>query len=152
LATLTQIGSGVDLSGREEIWPVMFASVREHPILGVGAGNAEVVSLTAGVYRGSDVTRGAGPHNTLLQTLVEGGVVGAALYLAVWLMAAAYLLALWRRGEPLAGALALGVLAWAVAGLVLHLQDQKVAALLLGSIVALHLADPVSTADKVHVE
>jgi O-antigen ligase len=152
VATLAHLDSGVDLSGREEIWPVMFASVREHPVLGVGAGNAEVASLDAGVYRGSDVTRGAGPHNTLLQTLVEGGLVGATLYLAVWLTAAAYLVALWRRGEPLAGPLALGVLAWAVAGLVLQLQDQKVAALLLGSIVALWLASSVSMADEVHVE
>jgi O-antigen ligase len=147
VASLTQLNSGVDLSGREEIWPVMFASVGEHPILGVGAGNAEIVSANAGVYRGSDSTRGAGPHNTILTTLVEGGVIGAALYLAAWLTAAAYLVALWRRGEPFAGALALGVLAWTVAGLALQLQDHMVAALLFGSILALWLSDTAVAVD-----
>jgi len=76
-------------SGRTDLWRVGWAVVEDRPVLGAGAGNFGVVSRgylgEAGLLRRSDliVSTSNVLHNTYLGTLVELGVVGACLLLAI---------------------------------------------------------------------
>ena len=77
-------------SGRTDIWTVGLRMVRAHPIVGVGSGNYAVAEphylLTSpGLIKYTDfIIKTPYPaHNIYLQVLVEMGVIGLALFLAV---------------------------------------------------------------------
>jgi O-antigen ligase len=77
-------------SGREDLWSIALAMFRNHPVLGVGAGNFQVlepsyaaissVNLTE-VKSVVDIARWV--HNTYLHILVEFGIVGLACFAVV---------------------------------------------------------------------
>lgn len=83
---LTNVDGG---SGRTDLWRVGWEMAQDRPLLGVGAGNFGEVSPRylgeAGLLRRSDliVSTPNVLHNTYLGTLVELGVVGAGLWLAL---------------------------------------------------------------------
>lgn len=58
----------MSLSGREDIWEVMWQGFLDHPILGNGLGNVHIYEITA--------------HNEYLRSLYETGIVGTVAYLA----------------------------------------------------------------------
>jgi len=60
----------LDLSGREPIWASFFSHFQSRPWLGLGLGSAQPGVLHSML-----------PHNEFLRLLVEGGVVGSAMYL-----------------------------------------------------------------------
>lgn len=81
-------------SGRVDLWTVAGRMVEAHPVRGVGAGNFPTASihylLQPGTIQRDDFIINADPfvtHNTYLQVLAEGGVVGLALFLAIVAMA-----------------------------------------------------------------
>jgi O-antigen ligase len=66
---------------RAQLWPAAIELFRQHPLLGVGAGNFSVMLPSAGVY---GVASGA--SSLWLQTLAEQGIVGfAALATFAWM-------------------------------------------------------------------
>lgn len=71
LTTGSEISSGA-LGGRGYIWKMGLRTYAEHPILGVGAGAFKVA-----------VGIGKVAHNTLISVLVELGLVGISLFLAI---------------------------------------------------------------------
>lgn len=74
-------------TGRTDIWTVGLRMVQDNPVLGVGAGNFEVVSsdylLRPGLLERSDFVLDDPKvaHNIYLHVLAELGVVGFALFL-----------------------------------------------------------------------
>lgn len=76
-------------SGRTDLWRVGWEVVKDRPLLGAGAGNFGEVSTSylgeAGLLRRSDLIISTSNvlHNTYLGTLVELGIVGACLLLAI---------------------------------------------------------------------
>jgi O-antigen ligase len=84
---LTHFTSGGG-SGREDLWSIAMAMVRDHPLFGVGAGNFQVLEPT---YALSSINIGTpgiidSPrwvHNTYLHVLVELGVVGLICLLVI---------------------------------------------------------------------
>lgn len=89
-------------SGREDLWTVAWRVAEEHPVLGVGLSNYEIVA--------KDYTRRPGSlknvnkiaekphvvHNTYLEALTETGVVGLALLLFI---AGASIYSAWLAGK-----------------------------------------------------
>jgi O-antigen ligase len=75
-------------SGREDLWRIGVRVAEDHPLLGVGSGNFEVVSIrytqTSGpLSYGKGILRGQEPHNVYLGLLAEVGSLGLLLYLLV---------------------------------------------------------------------
>jgi len=107
-------------AGRKAIWSRARMYIRQHPLLGVGAGNFMVAE---GNYN-ADVGRTgkwSAAHNAYLQALAELGFLGGGVYILMLLTAAVVALRVWRdrsrpRGPPavhypelLAGLLAFAV-------------------------------------------
>jgi len=90
---------GTGYLARIDLWQLALGLWRDHPFLGIGAGNwSAAVSLT---YSG-------GTHNSLLQILVELGIFGAAFATIAFF---AILAATWRiRGDRLRLCLLTGIL------------------------------------------
>jgi exopolysaccharide production protein ExoQ len=69
-------------AGRTDIWAVGYEIFSESPIIGVGYANFPV-AFTASVIRSANVTydvgAGRGPHNVVVGTVGELGIVGIAL-------------------------------------------------------------------------
>ncbi len=117
-------------SGRSDLWTVAWRVFQDHPVVGAGLNNFEVV---AGDYvrrpgvlqRGDLITEHPHVvHNTYLQLLAENGVVGCALFL---LVVCGCLFAAWKAGmifeaqgdaafEALARAVLVGGISILVAG------------------------------------
>ena len=80
------------LSGRLATWEKCFAHIRENPVI-----------LVSGLSVNGDVrpviNQKAHTHNILLQTLMEGGVPGLLLFLAVLVCFAVHAVRLFRRAE-----------------------------------------------------
>jgi O-antigen ligase len=80
-ASQTTVGKRIanyhgSLEGRTSLWAAAAETVAEHPLLGVGKGNWQAAS-----------GRQSLPHNTVLTLMVDGGLVGFAVFmvpLAVW--------------------------------------------------------------------
>ena len=77
-------------SGRTDIWTVGLRMVRANPIVGVGSGNysdaePHYLLTSPGLIKYTDFIIGTPypAHNIYLQVLVEMGVIGLALFLAV---------------------------------------------------------------------
>ena len=94
-------------SGRTDIWRVAWRMVEDKPVVGVGAGNFEKVSIRyvvqPGVIQRDEyvVDRPKVAHNVYLQVLAELGTIGLVLFLAVIGMA---LLAVLRAARVYAAA------------------------------------------------
>jgi O-antigen ligase len=96
-------------SGREDLWRVGLRVAEDHPLLGVGSGNFEVVSVrytqrSGSLSYGKGILRGQEPHNVYLGLLSEVGAIGLLLYLLVPLislwMALAAARTFERSGRP----------------------------------------------------
>jgi hypothetical protein len=98
----TRLGSGGG-GNRWSWWQEAWHGFTAHPLGGTGAGTFRFTDLR--LRRSTDITA-LEPHNTPLQFLSETGIVGFLLYLGV---AAAVLLAAWRRRGGAATALGITV-------------------------------------------
>lgn len=72
--------------GRWKIWQVAGATVRDHPILGVGAGMMPTTHRFEALRRGFDYTVLGlrDTHSTYLRIAAETGIPGLIIYLAMW--------------------------------------------------------------------
>ena len=111
---LGALGKDRTLTGRTDVWAVAFQSVREHPLLGVGAGNFWQHDSWAAL-RLTERFPGADPtsfnfHNAYFEALVHLGVVGMLTAGAIWLRGVAMIAWAWwtdqRFGDPFWVALA----------------------------------------------
>jgi len=127
-------------SGRSELWKVGLRIVRAHTVGGVGVGNSEHAAanyvLQPGVIHRSSLIFSSEPfpvHNTYLQVLVEMGVPGLLLFLAVIVVCLgcalrAARLAVQRRDvtlEALARAVFLALIGMLVADFFISVQYSK---------------------------
>ena len=117
-------------AGRTDIWSVGITLFRSAPIAGVGYANFPVADTLAAI-RAADVNArhlGAGPHNVVIGTLVELGLLGFLLLLAFLLP-----LVLRRGWGPDAAAVQAALASLLVAALFLDiLSDRKQVWLLIG--------------------
>jgi len=92
-------------SGRLDLWSAAWHGVHEHPWLGLGAGNFQAHALdllqsTPGVDTAANyVAAGRVVHNAYLETLVELGPVGLALFLLVIALTGRYFVVAFRRAR-----------------------------------------------------
>ena len=73
-------------AGRTSIWQVVFAAFQQHPFFGWGAGGS-VEAYDRGflkIFQSYNAGWGRPPHNTVLQTAVELGVIGLVLILVAY--------------------------------------------------------------------
>jgi O-antigen ligase len=138
-------------SGRVDLWEVAVQVFRDHPLIGVGAGNFRVVepayAITDINLRSThlvvDLTKVV--HNTYLHLLTEIGLIGLALFVSIIVAA----LALGMRAikefseqrdsemEILARGLVVGTIGMLAAFFFISAQHEKQLPLLLGAIAAL---------------
>lgn len=82
--------TGVDpensASSRWQIWQIAAATVRQHPLTGVGSGMMPIVHANEAARRGSTVTIQGyrDTHSTFLRIASETGLPGLILYLTIW--------------------------------------------------------------------
>ncbi len=122
---------------RKRIWVAALATAEAHPLSGTGFGNLIAELDQRGVSEQAD----AHAHDTYLQFLAEGGLLGGTALL-LWLAAAgADLLAALRAHRALAagaaGALLATLIAWTTDVEVRYLQVSAMVAVLFGLIAAL---------------
>lgn len=144
LSTVTQVGTALageqadpSIEGRVAALKAGINMIKEHPLLGVGAGNFETVEPDYLRRFGIVSEKTWAPHNLYLQMAAEGGVLGLLAWLAFYAGALVTALrAWWRAGSALPrrfasrdAMLALGVwvglLAWAIASFFLHLSQVR---------------------------
>jgi O-antigen ligase len=82
--------SGVDPEGsaqaRWQVWEIAAETIRDHPLVGVGAGMMAPTHQRIAAQRGLEFTvRGfRDTHSTYLRIAAESGIPGLLLYLAIW--------------------------------------------------------------------
>jgi O-antigen ligase len=87
-------GFTINVTGRNALWSANWGWFKESPVIGKGAGASD--RLTTGLPQ-----HGAGhPHNDYLRIMVDYGLVGLALWLAVYLSLVRYS---WRRWKEVRG-------------------------------------------------
>ena len=97
LSVLTGSGSGVSSNGRNQLWVAAWQTMLRHPLLGAGTGSF--------AHEGrSEVCPGPGcldryPHNVVLETGAELGVIGALITVAFLVTSGGGILRLWRRSR-----------------------------------------------------
>jgi O-antigen ligase len=95
LSVLTGSGSGESSNGRDQLWVAAWDTMLRHPLLGAGTGSF--------AHEGrSEVCPGPGcldryPHNVVLETGAELGIVGALITIAFLVTAGGGILRLWSR-------------------------------------------------------
>lgn len=147
ISTSTSVTADKSLVDRAAVQRVGLAMARDHPLLGVGAGNFELREEDYRRRYGPELNENLAPHDVYLEMLSESGVVGLAGWLA-FLLGAALLgvrtvVTARRRAPPrstrhvgapaatggvalpalLAAGLVAGLAGWAVASVFLHLAD-----------------------------
>jgi O-antigen ligase len=155
LSTLTDLeeagagGGDQSLVGRVVAQRSGLAMFVDHPAIGVGAGNFELVEPDYARRLGFPTSKALAPHNVYLQMAAEAGVVGLAawiLFLGSGWFVAGRALILSRhlhRGPPPSPASLLAVAAlaalagWALASLFLDLAHGRVLMLVIGLAAAL---------------
>lgn len=123
-------------AGRGDIWLVALEIIRANPLLGVGLDNFGVafdryLPQTAGIL--SDIGRGRGSHNTLLNVQSELGLVGLGLFVTMvgctlqrgWRAIRAFKRQAERQLTMLATAVWLALIGLLVAGLFIEIQYWK---------------------------
>lgn len=126
LGTIQHQVAARDLNGRVDIWARGLEAVREHPLVGAGAG---AFGLAVGARRSREVAA----HNTFLGVAVEHGFVGLALLLGVLVCC---LHRAWKAGGA-EGRLWIFVLAvWLLIANTLSWENRELTWLLLGLIAA----------------
>lgn len=66
-------------SGRVEIWSNAFDTFRSNPVLGIGINSIREYNL-------ENYSRGVYVHNSLIEVLVETGIIGFSLYMVFWIL------------------------------------------------------------------
>jgi O-antigen ligase len=97
LSAIVGGASGLSTNGRAHLWSQAFTAFAEHPLLGIGTGG--FAALSAETY----------PHNILLESACELGLVGALVMLGILGSSLSRLIRLWRSA-PGAQALDAGLL------------------------------------------
>jgi hypothetical protein len=156
LQTLGEIGAagaeGGDpsLVGRLAAQQAGAAMFVDHPLLGVGTGNFELVEPDYQRNAGLVLSRVIAPHNLYLQAAAESGVLGLGawlLFFGTGLAAAGYVLVWGARGEPegrgpgellvsrqerlVAAGIVAGLVGWGLASVFLHLANLRILMLVL---------------------
>jgi O-antigen ligase len=101
MSTLTNLEDDYntyDRYGRKEVWKRGRQYIREHPVIGVGAGNFPIAEgdYFAVLYAGMRGAKWSNAHNAYVQTFAELGVVGGSIFVGILLVAVRYSLRLWR--------------------------------------------------------
>ena len=107
-----ELANRVAFAERIVYWQAGFTTFAQHPLLGVGFGNAgffmegnlpgyafrltEIRDLLSGAFAGLP-----NPKNLWIRLLAETGLVGFAAFLTWWLLVGASAVSLWRRGSGL---------------------------------------------------
>lgn len=156
---ISQSGPGMasDVTGRTELWSRAIYGIQDFPFTGMGMNTFRKLLprmyptfLTAPDF---DV---AHAHNQLLQAALDLGIPGLIAYVSIWMIAAALLVAVYRRPERhyrlIAGGLGVGLIAHFAFGMTdavaLGSKGGVVFWLALGLTVALHriaVTDPGAT-------
>ncbi|MBQ7542342.1 MAG: O-antigen ligase family protein [Clostridia bacterium] len=90
----------ISVSTHANIWRACFQMLRGHWLFGYGTGVGNVRNMLHEIYH----IQQPHAHNLILEFLLENGVVGAALFLAMLAVAAVQLLRLTRQGGRARGA------------------------------------------------
>jgi O-antigen ligase len=138
-------------SGRVDLWHVALQVSRSHPIIGVGAGNFQVVepaySITDINLTRTDLVVDLAKvvHNTYLQVLTEIGLIGFALFVSI--IVAAFVLGMRAvktfsdvgdlEMEVISRGLVIGTIGMLAAFFFISAQHAKQLPLLLGALAAL---------------
>lgn len=149
LTRITHFSAGGG-TGRSDLWTIALEMWRDHPLLGIGAGNFQTVEPRYAVGAANltrvdlviDTPKVA--HNTYLHVLTELGVVGLTLFLcAIWAALAAAVRAVRRfasrgllAGELLTRSLVLGAVGMLAAFVFISAQYEKQLWLMLGLLAA----------------
>lgn len=110
LATTGEAVTAGSFGGRTNTWEVAFQTFEDHPLFGIGSGAFK----TPGLEKAA--------HNVALRFLVEIGLIGFLLFLAILLLTALEI-----RGQPrmLAGLWISLLLMWAIGASVHNFEDRK---------------------------
>lgn len=128
---VAETGEATDqaVTGRLGAWTVAVKLFYDHPFLGVGAGNFNVLypttTIDLGIVFGSSTSS---PHGLYLEVLSEHGVIGLAIYLGIIVLAARGVLRAMAvldarcdvRGKALCAAFGVGLAAHLTAMIFLH--------------------------------
>ncbi|QYJ15076.1 hypothetical protein Rxycam_00888 [Rubrobacter xylanophilus DSM 9941] len=144
-ATLAEVQSEQTWSGRWSIWMGALQVISAHPLLGVGAGNFAYAAIDySTMIAAFSAERGefAGvAHNMFLSVASQLGLVGLALFLGTLALASGMAARL-AQEEDLGVGLALGLIAFAVTGMSLTWEFEKIGYVLLGSLLSLRISRP----------
>ncbi|MDX6510801.1 MAG: hypothetical protein QOE36_305, partial [Gaiellaceae bacterium] len=138
-------------TGRTDLWAAALHGWHDHPWLGLGAGNfgsraLELLQTTPGVDTQKNyVSAGRVVHDAYLETLVELGPVGLAVFLGILTLTAWYLIRSFRRArsagnanlERLSTALLASFLGYLLGAIFLSNQLGKLLWILIGLTLAL---------------
>ncbi len=89
-----RLAQGLGVSGSEEqrgdptriyLWKSALNVIRHHPLTGIGEANWDPAFQKYGVPFEQYSTT-AGPHNDFLSAMVENGILGGVLFIAMWLV------------------------------------------------------------------
>ena len=85
--------------GRKAVWQRGRIYIREHPVLGVGAGNFE---MAEGAYHDETGMTGkwSAAHNAYVQAFAELGFVGGSVFVLMLLVGAGSAYRYWRKSAP----------------------------------------------------
>jgi putative inorganic carbon (hco3(-)) transporter len=132
-------------SGRLDLWSAAWHGFHNHPWLGLGSGNFPVHALdllqtTPGVNTTAPYTIANQVHNAYLETLVELGPIGAAVFIFMIGLCAWYLIRASRRArrqgrpalERFAVAITISLLGFAIAAIFLSIEFDKAIFILVG--------------------
>lgn len=110
LATTGEALTTGSFGGRTNTWEVAFQTFQDHPLIGIGSGAFK----TPGLEKAA--------HNVALRFLVEIGLIGFLLFLAILLLTALEI-----RGQPrmLAGLWISLLTMWAIGAAVHNFEDRK---------------------------
>jgi O-antigen ligase len=139
-------------SGRTELWKAAWASVGQHPWLGLGYGgfagrSGDLLLETPGVDLSyySIRPKGAPAHNTYLGSLADLGLLGPVLYLGLLVSTGYTLRRTARRAREaggsffgrVAGALLLGLVTWSITSIFLSTETTRTFWIVVGLSLAL---------------
>lgn len=140
-------------SGRLDIWFVAFREWQAHPLLGIGGGgfkprSVDLLVTEPGVQLLQShllLSSGIEVHNIYLEMLVEYGLVGFALFLAVLTATTVHLARAARSGDPGLRTLPMILVAFLAASFFLSIVNNKLLWILVGLAAVAGARDPLPT-------